>query len=98
MLFVINNLRPTNCSNCTQIYGAVCRAATVLSTRFTGTAFWTAGLLLFESAAAVVSRPEEKKRISGFIKQANEFLGEQSERDESVPPSMRAGPSKPSSA
>lgn len=56
-----------------------------------------AGLLLFESAAAVVSRPEEKKKISGYIRQANEFLGEQSERDESVLPSMRAGPSKPSS-
>lgn len=77
------------------IYGAVCRAATLLTTRFTGTAFWMAGLLLFESAAAVVSRPEEKRKIGGFIKQANEFLGEQSERDESVPPSMRAGPSTP---
>jgi hypothetical protein len=76
-----------NCS--TQIYGAVCRAATLLTTRFTGTAFWMAGLLLFESAAAVVSRSEEKKKISGFIKQANE-------RDELVPP-MRAGPSKRSS-
>ncbi|KAG0612737.1 hypothetical protein M758_6G048500 [Ceratodon purpureus] len=77
------------------IYGAVCRSATLLTTRFTGTAFWMAGLLLFESTAAVVSRPEEKKKINGFIKQANEFLGEQSERDESVPPSMRAGPSTP---
>lgn len=65
-----------------------------MTTRFTGTAFWMAGLLLFESAAAVVSRPEEKKKINGYIKQANEFLGEQSE---GVPPSMRAGPSKTSS-
>jgi E3 ubiquitin-protein ligase AIP2 len=75
------------------IYGAVCRAATLLSTRFTGTSFWMAGLLLFESAAAVVSRPEEKRKINGYVKQANDFLGERSETDETVPPNMRAGPS-----
>lgn len=77
-----------------QIYGAVCRAATLLSTRFTGTSFWMAGLLLFESAAAVVSRPEEKRKINGYVKQANDFLGERSETDETVPPNLRAGPSK----
>lgn len=50
------------------------------------------GLLLFESAAAVVKRPEEKKKISEYFKLANEFIGEQIERDE-PPPSMHAGPS-----
>jgi E3 ubiquitin-protein ligase AIP2 len=42
-----------------------------------------------------VKRPEEKKKISGFVKQANEFLAEQMETDEFVPPAMRAGPSTP---
>lgn len=75
------------------MYAAVCRAATLLTTRFTAVAFWIVGLQLFESAAAVVTRPEEKKKICGYIKQASEVVGEQTEREDALPPSMRAGTS-----
>lgn len=76
-----------------QMYAAVCRAATLLTTRFTAVAFWIVGLQLFESAAAVVTRPEEKKKLRGYIKQASEVVGEQTEREDALPPSMRAGTS-----
>lgn len=79
---------------CGQVYAAVCRTATLLTTRFTGTGFWMSGLRLFEAALAAVTRPEERKKITSFIKQAHDILGEQLEREENTPSTMGAGTSK----
>lgn len=67
-----------------QIYGVVCRVVIFLMIRFIGMVFWMVGFLFFEFVVVVVSWIEEKKKISGYIKQVNEFFGEQSERDEFV--------------
>ncbi|KAL3685621.1 hypothetical protein R1sor_003643 [Riccia sorocarpa] len=74
------------------MYAAACRAATLLQTRYTSPAFWTAGLKLFEQAEAVLDNPAEKRNIRGFLEKARAFLEEQTERQD-LPPEMRAGPS-----
>jgi E3 ubiquitin-protein ligase AIP2 len=77
------------------LYTAVCRAATVLTTRFTAPGFWKSGLHLFESTAAVVKQPEQRKKMLSFVQQAHAFLGEKpSEQEEdNLPATMRAGTS-----
>ncbi|CAK9232335.1 unnamed protein product [Sphagnum troendelagicum] len=77
------------------LYTAVCRAATVLTTRFTAPGFWKSGLRLFESTAAVVKQPEQRRKMVSFVQQAHAFLGEKpSEQEEdNVPATMRAGTS-----
>lgn len=55
-------------------YTVVCRAATVLKTRYTSPGFWLAGLSLFEEAHGLVSDGSEKSHLQSCIAQAKEFL------------------------
>eukprot|EP00249_Psilotum_nudum_P009878 c22208_g1_i1 orf=315-1340(-) len=54
------------------MFAAVCRAATLLQTRYTAPGFWKAGLKLFEAAQQVVVMPVEKNNIKTWISAAYE--------------------------
>lgn len=75
-----------------QMYAAACRAERLLQSRYTSSAFWKAGLKLFQQAEAMLTEPKEKRNMQGFVQKARVYLGEQTER-ETLPPHMRAGTS-----
>lgn len=71
------------------IYTAVCRAATLLNTRYSALGFWMAGLELFKATLQVAAKPEEKENMELCIKRAHEIIGD-SQKDE-VPNPLQAG-------
>lgn len=66
------------------IYTAVCRAATLLKTRYTAQGFWMAGLELFEATLNVVNDAAEKENMKSCIRRAGEIIGEAQESDNST--------------
>lgn len=71
------------------IYTAVCRAATLLKTRYTALGFWMAGLQLFEATSKVVTKPEEKETMKSYIIKAHEIIGDS--QKEEAPAVLQAG-------
>eukprot|EP01018_Ginkgo_biloba_P027887 Gb_40322 [translate_table: standard] len=64
------------------MYAAVCRAATLLQTRYVAPGFWITGLKLFQEAECLVTKPSEKGHMKACISRALEHLGEKDERTE----------------
>ncbi|VFQ79851.1 unnamed protein product [Cuscuta campestris] len=60
----------------TSFYSVVCRAATILRTRYTSPGFWHAGLQLFLDAENLMSEFSEKKHLQDCIAQSRNHLGE----------------------
>lgn len=59
-----------------QMYSTVCRAATLLQTRYTAPAFWLTGLRLFEEVEKLVTDSNEKENMRKYIARAQEHLNE----------------------
>ncbi|XP_022146054.1 E3 ubiquitin-protein ligase AIP2 [Momordica charantia] len=55
-------------------YSVICRAATVLKTRFTAPGFWLAGLKLFEFSLTLLSDHSERQHLQACVAQAKEIL------------------------
>ncbi|CAH9099654.1 unnamed protein product [Cuscuta europaea] len=60
----------------TLFYSFVCRAATILKTRYTAPGFWHAGLQLFLDADNLMSESSERKHLQDCIAQARNHIGE----------------------
>ncbi|KAI5081876.1 hypothetical protein GOP47_0001619 [Adiantum capillus-veneris] len=74
---IVSDLYPqASPSDQKSIYTTVCRAATLLKTRYTAVGFWMAGLQLFEATQKVVSKPEEKESMKSYIAKACEIIGD----------------------
>ena len=73
-----------------QIYSTVCRAGTLLKTRYTGIGFWMAGLQLFEATLKVAMNKDEKENMKSLIAKAHEIIGD-SQENASMPRSVRGG-------
>ncbi|KAJ7521141.1 hypothetical protein O6H91_19G039800 [Diphasiastrum complanatum] len=67
-----------------KVYSAICRAATLLRSRYTGRAFWDAGLKLLNEAEHVFNQPHEKKQLGEYKIMAYDFLGEETQLEESL--------------
>ncbi|XP_068660677.1 E3 ubiquitin-protein ligase AIP2-like [Aristolochia californica] len=58
------------------IYSVICRAATILQTRYKAPGFWHAGLRLFEDAERIVAESSQKDHLGACIARALEHLDE----------------------
>ncbi|XP_068663537.1 E3 ubiquitin-protein ligase AIP2-like [Aristolochia californica] len=58
------------------IYSVICRAATILQTRYTAAGFWLAGLRLFEDAERIVAESSQKEHLRACIVRALEHSHE----------------------
>ncbi|KAH7445623.1 hypothetical protein KP509_01G018200 [Ceratopteris richardii] len=73
---VIKDYDSASPSDRNMIYKTVCRAATLLKTRYTAVGFWMVGLRLFEETLKVVTNPEEKETVNSYITKCHEIIGD----------------------
>lgn len=67
-----------------QFYSVVCRAATILKTRYTAPGFWLAGLRLFEMAESMVTDFSEKENLKSVIAVSRQQLNDVQNQSEAL--------------
>eukprot|EP00245_Coleochaete_scutata_P007310 TRINITY_DN22511_c0_g1_i1.p1 TRINITY_DN22511_c0_g1~~TRINITY_DN22511_c0_g1_i1.p1 ORF type:complete len:421 (-),score=93.27 TRINITY_DN22511_c0_g1_i1:465-1727(-) len=73
------------------LYKAVCRAATLLKSRYTAKSFWMLGARLFHASSVVVETLEQRTHMEQCLASANEFLGEFDAPDQHDDDTLRPG-------